>query len=1452
MPGNSRRYELAVILDADGRALIGEFDKSTGAVKNLTDATERLEREQEKADRSSVKLGKGMRTLRQGAAGAVRILGGMAGIISGVLGVSLGVGIARTIEWGNQLDTLSVRIGASTEGLSEYAFVAERSEVKFDALTIAWQRQTRRVAEAASGYGEARGALAELNLDVEALNQLAPEDQFEVIAAALGGVANEQDRVRLAMKFWDSEGVQLLQIVNQGTDEIQAMRREARELGLTMDRETAANMAAARDEVTRINAAFSGLTLQLANDFGPTLVNILGFIKDEVVPQFRDLLRTIGLLGDEIDELALTDLIEEESDAIERLDKLRERAERLRGRNTRGQLLPRTVEDIRETEERLKALRARIEELREPSNSSSESSDRLAGSIGSVGAGAFDTAEALAEYIETLRLETETVGLSQEELIRLEAERVKATGATEEQREEIDRLVDAYIEAIDAQEEATRATQEEEEARQAAATRQEQLNGLYAQALATIDPVKAATLEYAAVVRLLAEALAAGDINQEQFNERLEIFRTAFAKTVQDIEGGTRKTSAELEKLRQQADPFAVAWERGIQRLDDAGADFWESFLRNGKFSLESIEDIFLATLAQMIHAATTQRILINFGLGGGGSAGFLAGAGQAAFGPGAALAGAGGLGLVGGLQALGPLGVLIGAGLAPGGLLAGYSGLASGVPGAFGATFGSALSGSGGFLPFLGAAGGVGLLVGGLAAALGAFDDPGQTTPRISVANNQLLQAQDQGFDVAQYLSPFTRRSALGVTVQGQQITEAFSESGREAQAFLDVLVALDQEVANQLALAAPELQAVWRQGIKDVLLGPNGESSTLFEGDFTVEEAAQRRFNQILTGIDPAIAQFVTDLGGSIEEQIANLGVGIRLDAAIRESGVFDSLEGAVAELGEFQLAGENIADTISRVLGSMELLDLAFDSLGVDVENLVELSAEFSAVAGDRATSLWSSFFETFFSAEERASLALDRARDRAGSEFGDIGLDLSGFLGPGGAQAFRSLFESILPELSGDALVQWLEAAEALGVLIEREEQLAIARGETAAATEPLTGGSPVGGGQAPFTFDEFTEARDRYRDFIRDITEETGLLTGAITPLEAEIRSIRREEERRIETANEYARAAGLEGASAEDLAAIHRWAAAQIEDATDRLTETTFAAVIQLGQTFDALGAATGLPNFGGGGFSVVQIGSLIGDASNQAADGLDRIRESIQAFLDGLIFDEQLSPLSIRQRFTEAESSFQAIFAAAQGGDVAALERLPGAFELLLELGSEMFTTASSEYADLFSRRNDIQRLLDDFTIPGADGPLELPDSGPAWLGNFLNGPEWLLPGSGGGFTVPFSFVESGTSFETGTDRVPRDMVANIHAGEMIIDPVSSDVLRRYGIKVAGSGSQDAEVLRQIRDELQAQGTDRQVSSSRLLARIERLVEQAETDAAERRRAEERFTSRKRLGANA
>lgn len=203
-------------------------------------------------------------------------LGGLRSTLVGIAGAAgFGAVIKSAADTGDQIQKLSISLGASTESLSQYRLLAEASGTSLESLSLIWQRQTRRVAEAAAGYGESRAALRELNLDVRELNKLAPDEQFEAIAREISKVENSADRLRIAFKLFDSEGARpALQIIESAKGDFEAWREEADRLGLTLSRTEADAMAAFNDRLTKTRLVVTAATERLTVALIPVLETV--------------------------------------------------------------------------------------------------------------------------------------------------------------------------------------------------------------------------------------------------------------------------------------------------------------------------------------------------------------------------------------------------------------------------------------------------------------------------------------------------------------------------------------------------------------------------------------------------------------------------------------------------------------------------------------------------------------------------------------------------------------------------------------------------------------------------------------------------------------------------------------------------------------------------------------------------------------------------------------------------------------------------------------------------------------------------------------------------------------------------------------------------------------------------------------------------------------------------
>jgi hypothetical protein len=197
-------------------------------------------------------------------------------IVGAVGAGGFGALIQSSINAGDELAKTADKLGVTTEALAGLRHAADLTGVSTGTMDMAMQRFTRRAAEAAKGTGEAKGALRELGIDAESIVRLPLDEQMNVVADAMQGLDTQADKVRIAMKLFDSEGVALVNTLGGGSEALKAMTAEAEHFGVTLSRTDTAQMEAANDAITRLQAVFTGLTNQLAVAFSP----IITFVAD--------------------------------------------------------------------------------------------------------------------------------------------------------------------------------------------------------------------------------------------------------------------------------------------------------------------------------------------------------------------------------------------------------------------------------------------------------------------------------------------------------------------------------------------------------------------------------------------------------------------------------------------------------------------------------------------------------------------------------------------------------------------------------------------------------------------------------------------------------------------------------------------------------------------------------------------------------------------------------------------------------------------------------------------------------------------------------------------------------------------------------------------------------------------------------------------------------------------
>ena len=230
---------------------------------DLTSVGESGERSMRKIDRSADRASRGLGTLSDRASNLRRRMGLLSGVLAGVAGAAAVGGLAalvkRSIDAADSIAKTADKLGIGTAALQELRFAANLAGVEQTTLDMALQRFTRRAAEAAKGTGEAKDALKQMGIALKDQhgNMRRSEDLLIDVAEAFKNTKDPAERLRLAFKLFDSEGVAMVNMLVNGGAALEATRQRARDLGIVLDEELLRNAEKAKDQLTVLGTVLS-------------------------------------------------------------------------------------------------------------------------------------------------------------------------------------------------------------------------------------------------------------------------------------------------------------------------------------------------------------------------------------------------------------------------------------------------------------------------------------------------------------------------------------------------------------------------------------------------------------------------------------------------------------------------------------------------------------------------------------------------------------------------------------------------------------------------------------------------------------------------------------------------------------------------------------------------------------------------------------------------------------------------------------------------------------------------------------------------------------------------------------------------------------------------------------------------------------------------------------------
>ncbi len=243
-------------------------------------------------------------------ASSLALAGGFAAVAAAIVKVEKAM-ISMTKEsaaFADNIITLSMQTGQSTEQLQEFSYATELIDVSVDTLQGSLRKLTNNMQDTMNGTGNAKASFEALGVSVTNADgsMRSANDVFYETIDALGKVKNETERDAMSMDIFGRSAQDLNPLIIQGSKTLKAYADEAHNVGYVLDDEALSALGAVDDAYQRLQKTQEGVKNQLAVEFAPYLEEFYGdatqgvkdlgkAIKDSgIVDAFGMLLETVG------------------------------------------------------------------------------------------------------------------------------------------------------------------------------------------------------------------------------------------------------------------------------------------------------------------------------------------------------------------------------------------------------------------------------------------------------------------------------------------------------------------------------------------------------------------------------------------------------------------------------------------------------------------------------------------------------------------------------------------------------------------------------------------------------------------------------------------------------------------------------------------------------------------------------------------------------------------------------------------------------------------------------------------------------------------------------------------------------------------------------------------------------------------------------------------------------
>jgi len=267
-----------------------------------------MERNQKRVEHFARKSNKSLGSV---SAGFKRLSLASAAFLPALSATAVVAAVRRVTEQLDEIGKKADQIGLTTDALQEFRAIAESSGVSQAKLDSSLERFSKRLGEASMGTGAAKKALDELNLSADELRRVGLDEAVMRISEEMQKVEDPTRKAALAAGLFGREGVAMINMLREGRDGMEAMRREARELGIVIDEDMIRNAEEAQTQLDLMSRVINANLSTALINLSPLIVKAAEGIAtvSQAVNRFLDLRNRLS--DEPLDATGLRNLVEE-------------------------------------------------------------------------------------------------------------------------------------------------------------------------------------------------------------------------------------------------------------------------------------------------------------------------------------------------------------------------------------------------------------------------------------------------------------------------------------------------------------------------------------------------------------------------------------------------------------------------------------------------------------------------------------------------------------------------------------------------------------------------------------------------------------------------------------------------------------------------------------------------------------------------------------------------------------------------------------------------------------------------------------------------------------------------------------------------------------------------------------------------------------------------------------